>query len=90
MHIHGLISDGEGSFEPRLLLPWDQWDKLFHRFGRTKVELIRSEEAVRKYCAKYVLKGAGDYNFYGHAYFWRQGVDIYGKLRGEVKDANDN
>ncbi|KKL79983.1 hypothetical protein LCGC14_2009400, partial [marine sediment metagenome] len=52
VHVHGLISDYDGSWRPNVLLPWDMWEKLFHHFGRTRVEPIKSPRDVSSYCAK--------------------------------------
>lgn len=30
------------------------WSSVFERFGRSKVEVIKSNEAVTRYCAKYI------------------------------------
>ena len=59
MHIHGLFSSG-------LIHPntWIMWQRLFERFGRSKVEWVRSQEDVTAYCTKYVTKKLTDYNIW--------------------------
>lgn len=70
VHVHGLVSDYDGSWRPGMLLPWSMWENLFKRFGRTRVEQIRSSEDVSGYCAKYVTKRVSEYGFYGAGKFW--------------------
>ena len=48
-------------------------EAVWERFGRTKVEEIRSSEDVASYCAKYVVKRLSDYGFYGQPAFWHSG-----------------
>lgn len=73
LHAHGLIATPEPAS-----LPWrggsyagapayEFWDKWFHRFGRTRVEAIRSTSDVTGYCAKYVCKltDGDNYDFLG-------------------------
>lgn len=48
--------------------PTEQWDKLFHRFGRSRVEPVKSLSDVSHYCSKYVTKMSdGDnWNIFQH------------------------
>lgn len=63
LHSHGLIKmAGPGNypeFSPVL------WKSAFDRFGRSTIEPIRALGDVSSYCSKYVLKGRGEYNFFG-------------------------
>lgn len=60
LHAHGLLLEGlrvnsEGSYR----LNTDShntWDGLFHKFGRTRLEVINSRLDVADYCTKYVTK----------------------------------
>jgi len=70
VHVHGLISGDDYNWAPNLMLPWDTWDVLFHRFGRSLVQPARDDAAANRYVAKYILKAPGDYGVYGHPYFW--------------------
>jgi hypothetical protein len=80
LHIHGVVagrySPASGLvWKPEIKLPWEIWSGLFHRFGRAKVELCNSTEAVTGYCAKYVLKGsrrADHYDVFGGKESWQQ------------------
>jgi len=67
LHAHGLIA-GDFKWEPALSLPWDIQTSLEKKFGRSRVELCRSQDDVSGYCAKYVTKwGTGDnYDFLGN------------------------
>lgn len=62
LHVHGLIA---GTSELRL--PWWIEEGLNRRFGRSRVELCRSQEQVAGYCGKYVSKNMGgdNYDFFG-------------------------
>jgi hypothetical protein len=81
LHIHGICSGFEYRVNNRtafvgneLDLPWEIWGRLFHRFGRAKVEECNSAEAVTGYCAKYVLKGsrrADHYEIFGDKIAWQ-------------------
>jgi len=56
-HLHGLI----GTTEPRDHTAktnsyHDLWFKCFQRFGRCKIEKIRSSAGVKSYCTKYIAK----------------------------------
>jgi len=60
LHVHGLYarrSSGDSASEPAVL-----WSRLWRSLGRSRVERIRSGEAVAAYCTKYVLKGLTDYS----------------------------
>lgn len=72
-HVHGLISGYEGGWYPQMLLPWEIWQTLFSRFGRSQVEAVRSSEDVAIYCSKYVIKRMSNYGFYGQKEFWHKG-----------------
>ncbi|MBA7581779.1 hypothetical protein ES708_23690 [subsurface metagenome] len=78
LHAHGLLATPEPSTLPwrgehyRPSQPIDFWDKWFHRFGRTRVEPIRSMADVAGYCADYVCKitDGDNYDFYGGELDW--------------------
>ena len=53
VHFHALIG-GDRLVELRRLTWMDKWDELA---GFARIEPPRSSEAVRRYCAKYVIKG---------------------------------
>ena len=78
LHIHGLLSGRPPGWLPEIDLPWDIWDSLFHRFGRSKVEACNSPLAVASYCSKYVLKAQSScidhYDFFGDAFNWKGGL----------------
>ena len=63
LHVHGL-------YQSAVLAeaPWPRaqelWHVLFKRFGRSKVEVIRSQGDVVNYCTKYVTKELTDYNIW--------------------------
>lgn len=42
------------------------WSTAFHRFGRSKVELINGHADVTNYCSKYVVKTNYEYDFLGN------------------------
>lgn len=77
IHIHGIVAGRGPGWYPEIQLPWEIWDGLFHRFGRSKVEACNSHEAVTMYCAKYILKQqdrvADYYEVFGNKYAWRDG-----------------
>jgi hypothetical protein len=77
LHCHGLIAGVAPGWKPELCLPWDIWNGLFKRFGRSKVEACNSQEAVTGYCAKYILKQQSrvcDYYYvFGDALWWKLG-----------------
>lgn len=68
-HFHGLVhTNGVEPGFPATAL----WHVLYRRFGRSKVELIKSQENVAAYCAKYVAKGQQfEYDFIGDRYAWK-------------------
>lgn len=70
VHVHGLVSDYDGKRKPNMVLPWQMWDSLFRRFGRTTVDPVRSQADVTSYCSKYVTKALSNYGFYGQPGFW--------------------
>jgi hypothetical protein len=72
-HVHGLVSGYSPGWEPPMLLPWEIWQTLFQRFGRSQVSAVRSIEDVASYCSKYVVKRMSHYGFYGQTMFWRNG-----------------
>ncbi|WP_445665085.1 hypothetical protein [Fodinibius sp. AD559] len=39
------------------------WQRWFNKYGRAKVEVIESREAVSNYCCKYVTKQMKDETF---------------------------
>jgi len=76
LHIHGILAGYHPDWSPQMSLPWDIWKTCFDRFGRSKIDLVGSHEAVTAYCAKYVLKGtsrADYYGVYGDAFCWKEG-----------------
>lgn len=64
LHCHGLIA----GIPHALYLPRVIQKPLDHRFGRSRVESVKSVGKVSSYCSKYVTKlGDGDnWNFYGN------------------------
>ncbi|GAI10042.1 unnamed protein product [marine sediment metagenome] len=70
LHVHGLLSNYDGTWYPRMALPWDMWERCFKVYGRTTVEAINGPAAVTRYCSKYVVKGLSEYGFYGRPAFW--------------------
>lgn len=59
VHLHGLLRfslDGK----PTAQTIWGRW---FNKYGRAKVEVIESREAVSNYCCKYVTKEMKDETF---------------------------
>jgi len=72
LHCHGLMAtSGMGGKVPAKLV----WTGLHRRFGRSKVELARSQAHVSSYCSKYITKDMDkrlfDYGYYGNKYAWR-------------------
>jgi hypothetical protein len=49
-HVHALWSD------TRNVYCREAWASWFDRYGRNKIELVRSKDDVASYCAKYVCK----------------------------------
>lgn len=66
LHLHGLYQCQSPTFPGQVSNPAPDvlWTRLFERFGRAKVERIHSQEAVSKYCTKYVVKELTDYNIW--------------------------
>jgi hypothetical protein len=77
LHLHGIVAGISPPWYPRMSLPWDIWDGLFKRFGRSKVEACNSAEKVTMYCAKYILKQQSrvcDYYYVmGDKWAWENG-----------------
>lgn len=59
LHVHGLYRHGLIAVPARVI-----WQSLFKQFGRSKVEVVRSQEAVSRYCTKYVVKELTDYDIW--------------------------
>lgn len=59
VHLHGLLRFRNGQ-QPSARTIWGRW---FNRYGRAKVEVIESKEAVSTYCCKYVTKQMKDETF---------------------------
>jgi hypothetical protein len=80
LHIHGLAAGPGPGWKPELALPWDIFDGLFKRFGRTKVEACNSQGAVSTYCAKYLLKQQSRvcdyYEVFGDRLAWVEGKNL--------------
>jgi len=80
LHIHGLAAGPGPGWRPEMALPWDIWSGLFKRFGRAKVEVCNSQEAVSGYCAKYLLKQQSRvcdyYEVFGGKFAWHNGRDL--------------
>jgi len=78
LHIHGLISGAGPGWRPEIKLPWEIWQGLFTRFGRSKVEACNSNEAVTGYCSKYILKQqsrvADYYGVFGSSKSWHDNL----------------
>jgi hypothetical protein len=55
-HVHALWSDCEGVLRSRI---WERW---FDRYGRNRIEPVRSVMDVTSYCAKYVTKEGAWWN----------------------------
>lgn len=60
LHAHGLVLTGNRRNKDGSIFGLDPsyalWNDLFHRFGRSRVELVRSKADVAAYCTKYVTK----------------------------------
>jgi len=56
IHVHGLLRF-DRKYVPPAGLIWQHWN---HRYGRARVETIRSQKAVAGYCLKYIMKKAKD------------------------------
>jgi hypothetical protein len=55
VHIHALLGDVGGLNVRARRLDWkDRWDTLA---GFAKVEAIRQQDSVQRYCTKYIAKG---------------------------------
>lgn len=52
-HVHALWADARGVYRKEA---WASW---FKRFGRARIEPVRSFEDVSGYCSKYVTKAGG-------------------------------
>ncbi len=73
LHIHGIVSGAPPEWRPEIDLPWVIWNDCFHRFGRSKIDLVRSQGDVAGYCSKYVVKqlNQGDhYEIFGSKLDW--------------------
>lgn len=55
-HVHALWADCKGLYRKEA---WHSW---FHRFGRARIEPVRSEGDVASYCSKYVTKEGAWWN----------------------------
>ncbi len=82
LHIHGLLKMPDNVFmrsdytkaDLRNGRAYDLWRTVFHKFGRSKVEVINDSHAVAEYCSKYVVKQSLNqdcYNFYGQSSLWK-------------------
>jgi len=59
IHVHGLIGETSGeNYGPRKINPTRLWSKWFEHFGRCDIQKIKSDEAVKLYTSKYILKYA--------------------------------
>lgn len=59
VHLHGLLRFNFID-RPTAQTIWKRW---FDKYGRAKVEIIESREAVSSYCCKYVTKHMKDETF---------------------------
>ena len=59
VHVHGLLRFDPDRKPPASFI-WELW---FKRYGRAKVEVIDSREAVSNYCCKYITKQLRDETF---------------------------
>lgn len=59
VHLHGLLRFYLTE-RPTAKTIWQRW---FNKYGRAKVEVIESREAVSNYCCKYVTKQMKDETF---------------------------
>lgn len=78
LHIHGLIAGNLKGWKPEMSLPWEIFDSMFKRFGRSRIEACNSMEAVTNYCAKYILKQQSRvcdfYYLFGEKFSWENGL----------------
>jgi hypothetical protein len=77
IHVHGIVAGRSPGWRPEVRLPWEIWQGLFNRFGRSKVELCNSLAAVSNYCTNYILKDQSSsmdyYELFGDKFAWQQG-----------------
>ena len=59
IHLHGLLRFDPFQ-KPSARLIWSRW---FEKYGRAKVEIIKSRKDVASYCCKYVTKEMKDETF---------------------------
>lgn len=82
LHVHGIVAGGLPGWKPEIQLPDEIWSGLFKRFGRAKVELCNSHDAVSMYCSKYILKQQSRvsdyYDVFGDGWYWKHGLDYGG------------
>lgn len=76
LHIHGLVSGPPVGWKPEINMPWEIWEDLFEKHGRSKIEAANSQEAVSGYCSKYILKDQSKvmdyYDFFGSKLSWEK------------------
>lgn len=73
-HVHGLFHY-DRYLSPEIphydLSATTLWGALYSRFGRSRVEVVKSPLAVTLYCAKYVTKELSDYDVAGSPRHWQ-------------------
>lgn len=77
LHIHGLTTHNQ---HQKQMLPWQIWNVLFERFGRSTVRMVDSHKLKASYyVSKYVMKGQNrqidHYEFFGESKAWRCAYD---------------
>lgn len=68
VHLHGIVKVDDKYRQ--FVKPYKIWRGLYSRFGRSDVQMVKSGEDVSSYCSKYVVKGEGDYYFWGRKDYW--------------------
>ena len=80
LHVHGIMSGNGPGWKPEIKLPWEIWEGLFKKFGRNKVEMCNTLEAVTGYCSKYILKQqkrcVDYYYLFGDAVTWNNNIMV--------------
>jgi hypothetical protein len=56
-HVHALWADCEA------VLRRGVWERWFEKYGRARIEPVRSKDDVTDYCGKYVCKASAWWNF---------------------------
>ena len=72
-HVHSLWADARGVFRK------DAWAEWFKRYGRARIELVRSRGDVSEYASKYLCKERGKFCWWDVKLQWHWKQRLQGK-----------